>query len=103
MNRPAYTADNVVKATGLTYRQLDHYIRRGYIQMSNPTPGSGVPRLFTGEQLDRIGTIQALIEAGFKPRAAAEIAQSPEYEHGPVQIQWSPQTIHRTLRERLDA
>jgi len=96
-----YTSDDVVRATGLTYRQLDHMLRRRYVDVPDPTPGTGNPRHFTAEQLDRIGAIHALISAGLKPSRAAEIAQNPEYEHGPVQIQWDRDQIHADLRKAL--
>jgi len=97
-----YTTDDVARATGLTYRQVDRIVTRRYVDHPRPQPGTGQPRTFDDAQLDRIGAIAALIQAGVTPRRAAVIAQSPEYELGPVQIQFDPKAIHAQLRSRLD-
>jgi DNA-binding transcriptional MerR regulator len=99
-----YTADDVVKATGLTYRALDHWLRKGYLDIPDPTPGSGFPRRFTDDQLDHIGTVKALVDAGFTTRAAAAIAHNcpyGEWEIDHIQVQWNPGIIHDELRKAL--
>jgi DNA-binding transcriptional MerR regulator len=96
-----YSTDDVVRATGLTFRQVDHMLRRRYVDVPDPTPGTGRPRHFTDDELDRVGIIKALVDAGLRPSRAAEIAQNPEYECGPVQIQFDPKAIHTQLREAL--
>lgn len=97
-----YTADDVVKATGLTYRKLDHWLRKGYLDVPDPMPGSGNPRTFTDDQLDHIGAVKALVDAGFSLRWAAHIAHWPEYETEHVQVQWHRESIHDQLRNTLD-
>jgi DNA-binding transcriptional MerR regulator len=77
-------------------------ISRRYIQHRQVQPGTGNHRQFSDAQLDRIGAIAALIQAGVTPRRAAVIAQSPEYELGPVQIQIDTQRLHHALRSRLN-
>jgi DNA-binding transcriptional MerR regulator len=96
-----YTTDDVARATGLTYRQVDRIVTRRYVDHPRPQPGTGQPRTFDDAQLDRIGAIAALIQAGLTPRRAAVIAQSPEYELGPVQIQIDTARLHHALRARL--
>lgn len=96
-----YTSDDVLKATRLTSRQLDHWLRQGYVDLPSPTPGSGHPRRFTDAELDSIGTLAALVGAGLKPDRAAEIAQCPQFETEYVQIQFDPEKIHADLRKAL--
>lgn len=98
----SYTSDQVVKVTGITYRQLDHWCRMGYVDLLNRTPGSGSPRHFTDAQLSHLATVKALVDAGINTRTAAHIAHNtPQYEHGPVQIQIDTQAIRDTLRKAL--
>jgi DNA-binding transcriptional MerR regulator len=40
------------RTCGISYRQLDYWCRRGVLEpMTNATPGSGIPRPFTEEEL----------------------------------------------------
>lgn len=56
----------VVAAAGITYRELDYWIREGAIEPEIDAEGSGRPRFFTVEQADwvcRIAAARALAEA----------------------------------------
>jgi len=100
----SYTAEQVCKATGLTYRQLDHWVRQGYVDLPNARPGSGMPRTFTDHQLDRFGVIKALTDAGFRTSAAAIVAHNcphGEWEVTHVQVQFDTDAIHDQLRKAL--
>ena len=57
------------KAAGITYRQLDYWLRTGMITLEEgpETPGSGHRRRFTTAE------VQALIEMAAITRAAREI------------------------------
>lgn len=58
---------------GITYRQLDHWIRKGYI--NGALPGSGNPRTINGHEADVVRDMAALVRAGFRPDVAARIAR----------------------------
>jgi hypothetical protein len=47
-----YTAADLIEATGITYRQLDYWVREGLLRLANPEQsGSGSTRLFLPEEL----------------------------------------------------
>lgn len=62
-----------VKALGITYRQLDHWIRQGYIGGGNP--GSGHQRELSIEEFAELAAMAALVKAGFTPAVAAQMAR----------------------------
>lgn len=71
-----YTAPDVCTAAGITYRQLDFWIRGGLIHADNTdAPGQGYRRLFTSEELDVACHLADLTRAGMLPRHAAPIAR----------------------------
>lgn len=51
---------DVCRSTGATYRQVDHWCRKGYIDGVGSWVGSGHRRRFTRDQ---VGRVQALIRA----------------------------------------
>jgi DNA-binding transcriptional MerR regulator len=53
-----YTASDVRRITGVTYRKLDYWIRHGFLNHTDPFPGSGATRTFTSEDIDRIRLLQ---------------------------------------------
>lgn len=75
------TTFDVVQATGLSPRVLDHWVRAGYIPTGNPHPGSGVRREFTDAQARAAEVMATLVRVGFRPERAAAIARAlpPQY------------------------
>ncbi len=59
---------------GCTYRQLDHWTRRGYVPASDPCPGTGVDRVYPLEAIAVAGALAAFVRAGCMPAAAARYA-----------------------------
>ena len=59
---------------GCTYRQLDHWTRRGYVPASDPCPGSGIGRVYPLEAIAVAGALAAFVRAGCMPAAAARYA-----------------------------
>lgn len=57
----------------VTYRQLDHWIRKGYIHGANP--GSGYSRDLTGHEVLVLRHMSALVHAGMTATEAAPIAR----------------------------
>lgn len=71
---------DVIRRTGATYRQLDYWTRRGYLQ---PVPGntSGLPRAWPRIEVQVAAKMVALIEAGLTAEAAADVARCSVTEH----------------------
>lgn len=65
----ALTAPVCAKQAGITYRQLDHWIRKGYLPGS--APGSGVSRTFSMEERDYIIRLARLVKAGIDVAVAS--------------------------------
>lgn len=59
---------------GCTYRQLDHWTRRGYVPALDPCPGTGIGRVYPLEAIAVAGALAAFIRAGCMPAAAARYA-----------------------------
>jgi DNA-binding transcriptional MerR regulator len=65
---------DAAKAAGITYRQLDHWCRRGYLTPDHPG-GIGVPRHWTVREVAVLQTMAQLVHLGFTARAAARLAR----------------------------
>lgn len=61
-----YGAPEVCSRAGVTYRQLDYWIRTSVVQIPNPTPGSGENREFTGDLIAELKLIRKLLGLGFR-------------------------------------
>lgn len=59
---------------GITYRQLDHWITRGYLRPENK-PGSGTEREFSEREIEVAKLMAALVNAGFRAEKAAKTAR----------------------------
>lgn len=70
------TAEQLCALADITYRQADHWTRRGYLQPIGDAPGSGVARVWTLREGQIAETMHALVEAGFTAQAAAEHARA---------------------------
>jgi len=51
---PLLGSTEVCELAGITYRQLDHWARKGYITATSGSKGSGVARQWTRAQADAI-------------------------------------------------
>lgn len=60
---------------GITYRQLDHWCRAGYLQASNAGGGSGNPRWLTWSERTVLDAMAGLVRAGVRPERAAALAR----------------------------
>ncbi len=67
---------------GLTYRQVDYWVRRGYLRPEHATDGSGSVREWPAEELAVGERMGRLVAAGMAPVAAAVAAR----HDGPVEI-----------------
>lgn len=60
---------------GLTYRQLDHWTRRGWLRASNADCGSGYERHWPESELQVAETMYRLLAAGLTVQAAHDVAR----------------------------
>lgn len=68
------TPAEVCKATGATYRQLDHWIRRGWLTVDH-TGGTGNRREWSSHEITIAALMVRLVNAGLRPEAAARVAR----------------------------
>ena len=53
-----YTTTEVLALTGITFRVLDYWLRSKVIVLAqNNRPGSGIPRVYTAEEVEAIGRL----------------------------------------------
>jgi DNA-binding transcriptional MerR regulator len=59
---------------GISYRQLDHWCRRGYLK-PEANPGSGYGREFSDSEVEVAKLMAQLVHAGFQAGKAAKVAR----------------------------
>jgi DNA-binding transcriptional MerR regulator len=62
----------VAELARVTYRQLDHWVSRGYLAQSHQHPGSGGHRRWSPDEVQRARAFGALLHAGVSPIAIAD-------------------------------
>lgn len=67
------STDEVAAATGTTYREIDHWVRKGYVNASQPAKGSGHPRGFSVEDVIFAACVATLVRFGVRPNVAAVV------------------------------
>jgi len=71
------------REAGLTYRQVDNWIRLGYLRPVDSAPGSGYKREWPVNEL-RVATSMAyLVKAGLTLSVAHEVAREGKRQLGP--------------------
>jgi DNA-binding transcriptional MerR regulator len=78
---------DVVRLTGVTYRQLDWWVRQGYIETTNVVSGSGCPRDISAEEAKKVVRIKLLIDAGLANQMAILIATDAYHEDRPCDVE----------------
>ena len=68
---------------GPTYRQLDYWVRVGYLRPAHAEPGSGGWRYWSAEECRVANLMARLVTVGFTPRLAHDVARS----NGRLQIE----------------
>ncbi len=66
---------NDSQVPGVTYRQLDHWVRRGFLHPRNPNPGSGYTTVWPAEELRVAARMGRLVKAGLVLDVAHRIAR----------------------------
>ena len=83
--RATLTASELMARSGISYRQLDFWVRTGYLKTDKRCPGTGVHRHFTEAEARIAGFAIELITAGFATVAAITHARRL-VESGPFQL-----------------
>lgn len=79
---PRYTAPEVVRMTGASYRQLDYWDRTGLVEPAQAAQGSGSQRRYSAADVVRLRVIVLLLGAGLSLQAIREImAKTQPAEH----------------------
>jgi hypothetical protein len=60
---------------GITYRQLDYWVRQGYLVPNHASPGSGSWRSWPEPEMEVARMMGVLVTAGLRPEAAARVAR----------------------------
>jgi DNA-binding transcriptional MerR regulator len=72
-----YGRADVLRITGVSYRQLDHWTRRGIVVPSvRPASGSGSRRLYSFRDLVAIRMLKRLTDAGVSPNNLGKAVQT---------------------------
>lgn len=72
-------ASDILKRTELTYRQLDYWVRRGWIVPERPEQVStGHHRTFSVREFVVIERMDRLVQAGVVPEVAARLARGDD-------------------------
>jgi len=82
----SFSAVQVAKACGVSYRQVDYWIRRGYVQLESPAPGWGHPRQLTFHEALRVKVFAAAAAAGLRCR---EVRVDELIGSGQQELDWS--------------
>jgi DNA-binding transcriptional MerR regulator len=77
-----FSAEEVTELAGVTYRQLDHWIRNNHLTADHLKDlGSGHPRSFSLSDLVEVAVMQALTDVGFRVGVAARLASAERRPH----------------------
>jgi DNA-binding transcriptional MerR regulator len=60
----------------VTFRQLDYWVRSGWLPLAYKQPGSGVRRLWSADEVAHAEAFAALVHAGVAPAVVAEAVDS---------------------------
>jgi hypothetical protein len=81
-NPAPYATSEVVEMTGATFRQLDHWSRRGYVRPLNPTSGSGVQRQWSPLDIRVARALLSVSKLGTKSELIFRAASAAIYRAG---------------------
>jgi len=69
-----FLSQDVVALSGLTYRQVDYWTRKGILGSETPQPGSGHQRRYSQGQIQVAIMMGRLLRAGFDANLAVKCA-----------------------------
>ena len=77
----------LIKITGISLRQVNHWVEKGYLKEGNPDKvGVGVPRWFTIEEVGVARRMGALVRAGVSAQTAALCARKDHQALGQLRV-----------------
>jgi hypothetical protein len=77
------TTKEVATECGISYRQIDYWIRQGYVPMEGETcPGSGYHRDLSDSEAEHVRAISELVKIGVRPDIAGV---------------WAPELVNQNL------
>lgn len=68
------TVEQALAGLPTTYRQVDHWVRQGHLNV--PAPGTGANRAWSRRELKVLRYMAMLVQAGFRPDHAAPVARA---------------------------
>lgn len=71
MDTAGLPSAEVCRRAGISYRQLDYWGRLGLVTIPPSTCGSGCPRRWPPETVERVCAIASLVRVGIRPSRAA--------------------------------
>lgn len=87
--------DLLTSKLGITYRQLDFWVRQGYLHPRHKG-GSGNARDFTGEEELVLTRMARLVNAGIRPDVAARAARNVVIDHGTSYVRLGDNVLVKT-------
>ena len=78
----SHVTQSALVDAGITYRQLDHWVRAGYVRCAVPAAGSGSQRLFLATEVRVVADMARLIAAGLTVWAAERAARGEQLPGG---------------------
>ena len=67
---PGHATSGDLVRLGLTYRQLDFWVRKGYLKPIRLGPGRGTDRMFPASEVQVAAKMAAYVAAGLPPAVA---------------------------------
>lgn len=67
---------DAILATGISYRQLDHWVRRGWLRPGNANAGSGTTRLWPDSEFRVAVLMGRMVAAGLPVQVAHQVARA---------------------------
>jgi DNA-binding transcriptional MerR regulator len=71
---------HVARMADVTYRQLDYWVRRGFLEPTHADAGSGTPREWSPADALRAVLIARLVRAGMTVHGAVTVAQGARWD-----------------------
>jgi hypothetical protein len=63
----------------VSYRQIDYWVRRGWLRPDDPRPGSGYGRDWSDDEVRVAERMARLVRAGLAPDVAARLAREDRW------------------------
>ena len=95
----ALSSKQVCALTGVTYRQLDYWVGLGVIE-GQGSPGSGMPRIWTSEQVQRVREVQDALQRAIDILEAANLRSAANFLRGGGRVAALRRAEQQKVREQ---